>query len=297
MRLICRTPLERATLNGTRTWLEPLTTRIVSQCDGDGPLYVLVPGLGAEGEIFSLVANVLRDHGKRYVIIEPLGFGYREPSACNVTLSDAAEAAYTSGALTDEPAIYAGHSAGAMEAIELAKRNPNAIGLVLVNGTLDDLSDAIRRPLKYAWRHPHKVTQLASLVVYLTAKFPEFVLRKFERPGAITAVGWPLIARPRKLSGESLSLLVRRNRCPGAWRHLRTNRHYNLAAQAPELTVPVLAICGKRDPLATRPHRSRFLKACTASVDTVLLDTGHHCPIEAPEEVAAALIEFAKTIE
>jgi pimeloyl-ACP methyl ester carboxylesterase len=61
--------------------------------------------------------------------------------------------------------------------------------------------------------------------------------------------------------------------------------------------VPILAICGKRDPLATRPHRSRFLKACTVPVDTKLLDTGHHCPIEAPEEVAKALIEFAKTVK
>jgi pimeloyl-ACP methyl ester carboxylesterase len=229
--------------------------------------------------------------------VEPLGFGYRQPEFCGVTLSDAADVAFSSNVLSSEPAIYVGHSAGAMLALELATCNPQALGVALVNGILDDLSDVMQRPLRYAWRHPFKSSQLALLLVYLIAKFPEALLRLLERGGSITAAGWPLIARPRLLSNECLSLLVRSNRCPGAWRHLRANRLYDLVGRANDVKVPVLAICGRRDPLATHPTRSRFLAACTTQVRTVLLDTGHHSPLEAPAHVAHALVLFANSVE
>ena len=266
----------------------------------EGLSCVLLPGLGADGNIFSLVGDTLAVADRNVVILEAPGFGHRHPKESGVTLSEAADLVMKSGKLPEGPTIYVGHSAGAMEAIELTLRDPNARGLVMVNGTLDELSALIDKPLRRVWRFPRKAYFMAGLLVYLTGWLPEFVLRRLQRPRhLLTRLLRPMVAYPYKLSDRALHALVRHNRHRSAWRHFCANRHYDLAAQADKVKVPVLIIHGQHDPLATPSEKSTFvmrLQARGVPVSIDSFDAGHCLPVELPEAVAAAIIGFEEEI-
>ncbi len=258
---------------------------------------VLLPGLGAEGKVFVPVARRLQELGLTCTILELPGSGYRHPADSRVSVTKAAETLIESQILPDGPIVYVGHSAGGMQAIEAAKLDDRAVGVVLLNAVLDHVSDVIHQPWRHAWRHPVKAVSLASLLVFLKAPGPEWLVRRYERPRhPLTLTFWPMIARPWRLSAEDLRCLMRHGRCPGAWKALIHNRHYDLASHASEVKVPMLVVCGKRDPLGTKPHQSRFLAACEARTDVLEIDCGHCSTLEAPEEVAQALMAFVTSL-
>lgn len=274
---------------------------VTRQTSGEeGPWYVFLAGIGAEGEVFSLVADELEAAGKNVMVIEAPGFGYRDPRKKCVALSIAANEIVSSGKLPEGPIICVGHSAGAMMALELAKSTRHVMGIVTVNGILDDVARGIDRPFWWAWRYPRKAYFMAGLLIYLTARLPEFVLRRLEKPGHLLGLlFWPMIAKPWKLSARARHVLVRYNRCASAWPLLRANRHYDLPAQAELVTVPVHVLHGTHDPLATSPDKSPFLKRLRARevpVSIAPINAGHCAPVERPEVVASEIIGFGKEL-
>lgn len=262
----------------------------------DGVVFVLIAGLGAEYEIFSLVADALAVAGQNYILVEPPGFGYCDPKAASYTLQEAAELILDSPeVLRGRRLVYVGHSAGFMVAAELAATDRRAIGLVSVNGLLDGLAEVLNNP-RQAWRHPIKSLCLAGLLVYMCGWLPRFVQRILKKPGhPLTLMFWPLVARPRKLSKQALEALVDHNRCPSARAHLLFNRRYKYQCQAEALNVPLTVIYGQRDPLATPPEESDFLrKYCERhTANIVPSDTAHCTPVEAPHDVVVQLLRFA----
>lgn len=263
------------------------------------PIYVLIPGLGAEGKIWAYVAATLTNLGHEAVILEPPGFGYRRPRD-TYTLANAAKLVCTEEYLAlDRPIIYVGHSAGAMMALELAKADPRTIGLVFVNGLMDSASDIIHRPFRSSLRHPRIAWRLGTLVLGIILPLPpvavDFANRHYR---TFRWAFWPLVARPGRMPRVHFQLLFEANRCPGALRALRTNRHYDLPSHAPDIQWPFLAIVGRRDPLTTKPHRSRFLLALPVDgYELRVLEAGHVTPIETTHEVVAALLKFAQRLQ
>jgi len=269
--------------------------------DGRSSLsYVLLPGLGADGNVMSLVGEALAAADIGFVALEAPGFGPRHPKESGVSLGEAADVVMASGKLPGRPAIYVGHSAGAMEAIELAVRDLLAKGSVVVNGKLDEVSMLIDKPPRRAWRFPRKAYFMAALLVYLTGWLPKFVLRSLEKPGhPLTRLLRPMVAQPDKLSDRGLQVLVRHNRHRSAWRHFRANRHYDLLARADNIKVPVLVIHGEHDPLATSPGCSAFVRRLQdrgIPVEVIAFNAGHCLPVELPEAVAAATIGFGEEL-
>jgi pimeloyl-ACP methyl ester carboxylesterase len=279
-----------------RAFLESSNIRIARSYENGGVQFVLVPGLGAEGEVFSLLADCLSELKRSFVVLEPPGFGHRDPDEEGVALAHAADQVTRYGFINyNRPTIYVGHSAGAIEAIELACRNRNTIGIVVVNGLLDELANVIRRPLRYIWRYPVKAWCMSGLLLYMSGRLPKFLLRRLERPGhMLTRLLWPLIARPGKLNQETLRLLVHHNRCPSALQHLLANRNYDWSSLADKVTVPLLAIYGTRDPIDTPPDKSEFLRKCheTGRATAVPVKAGHCAQLEEPQLTAGLLVNF-----
>jgi pimeloyl-ACP methyl ester carboxylesterase len=269
--------------------------RVVSaQDNGRGLLYVLLPGLGAAGEVMQPLADCLVEAGHNYLIIEAPGHGYADPAGCGMSLQMSAQGVLNSGHVT-RPAIYVGQSGGGMLALELAHQDNRTMGVVLVNGLLDDISDLIHRPLRRGWRHPIKAYRLLGLLAYLTLWLPEFVLCRLECPGHwMGRSAKPLIKRPQDLSAPRLHLLVRHNRSRGAWRLLWANRHYDLPSQAGRLKQPLLVLTGLSDPLTTGIAASRFLQSCQVPVTVQEVDAGHCLQLEQPEVVATYLSRFGR---
>lgn len=281
-----------------REFLDPDVVRVVKEQPGFGPLFVLVPGLGSEGDVFAPLAEALYDRGAGFIVLEPRGAGWRDPRHCEVVVAEAAAHVAASGHINHPEVIYVGHSAGAMTAMELALASPDsAVGVVMINGVLDDTSRLLRRPMHFGLRHPRRALDFIRLLAYLVGWMPEFTLKRLERPGHwMTSFFRPMIAHPRQLSAEALAGLVRYNRCKGAIRYLRANRHYDLVAQAARVTVPVLAICGDSDPLATSPDESEFLRSFGGPVSVTTMATGHCSQLEAPHQVADAMVRFGRAV-
>jgi pimeloyl-ACP methyl ester carboxylesterase len=254
----------------------------------------MIAGLGARFEIFGPTAEYLDGS---YVLVDPLGFGYRNPRDHGVSLTDAADHLLKSEKLPDRPRIYVGHSAGALEAVELALADPKAVGLVMVNGLLDEISKVFNHPLRYMWRYPRKTLYIVNLLIYIHGWMPEFILRRMQQPGhPLTRLFRLVVAKPGELSSKALQTLVRDNRCPSALSQLLANRHYDMVSQAGKIGVPLLTVTGSQDRLTTPAFRSKFLKACPDHPKVVTWDAGHCIPAEMPLELAEELTKFRELL-
>ena len=262
----------------------------------DGPVVVLVHGLGGSHLNWDLLAPQLNDHARLYAIDLP-GFGRSEPGARRASVSaNAAVLHRFLDEVVDEPAVLIGNSMGGMLSILAAGERPDAVtGLVL-------LDPAVPGPKR----------ALDPLVAVMFAIYAvPFVGERFMRSRrtrqselarvreTLRLVGVDPDSLPPEVLDRSVTMLQEREDVEGMdraflvaarslLRLLVDPRRYRKAMAS--ITVPVLLVHGDRDRLVpvaaardiARRHPSwRYLE---------LADVGHVPQLQVPEQLATEVL-------
>jgi len=262
----------------------------------DGPVIVLVHGLGGSHLNWDLLAPLLNEHARLYAIDLP-GFGRSEPGDRRASVT--ANAAVLHRFLDEvvgEPAVLIGNSMGGMLSILAAGERPDAVtGLVL-------LDPAVPGPKR----------ALDPLVAVMFAIYAvPFVGERFMRSRrtrqselarvreTLRLVGVDPDSLPPEVLDRSVTMLQEREDVEGMdraflvaarslLRLLVDPRRYRKAMAS--ITVPVLLVHGDRDRLVpvaaardiARRHPSwRYLE---------LADVGHVPQLQVPEQLATEVL-------
>jgi len=268
-----------ATGSTVTRYLNRTDGRIAYDVDGDGPLIVLIPGMGDLRATYRFLAPVLRGAGYRVAATDLRGHG--DSDATFATYSDA-ETAGDVLALIEElggPAVIVGNSMGAAAAVMVAADHPDLVtGLVLVgpfvrNGKMSAMQRVLLRvamapiwaatawksymPKLYAGQHP------ADFDAYR-----DQVIAGLHRPGHAKA-----FSRTTHISHDAAE------------------------ARLAEVTAPVLVIMGDRDPDFPDPKAEASWIAGTLHGQAVMVsEAGHYPQAQQPDATSSAVLGFLQSV-
>jgi pimeloyl-ACP methyl ester carboxylesterase len=259
----------------------------------DAPTVVLVHGWTCALRFWAYQLRALAGEA-RLVAFDLRGHGRSEPARNRDYSTDAfaddLDAVLETCVPEGERAVLAGHSLGAMTIVAWAGRHPDAVARLaaaagLFNAGVGDLiSDAL------VVRVPGRLDRVKSVGARLALAAPAplppqptplshrlvryIALSPSASPAQVAFTEGMVLecrAQVRARTGASLSRL-------------------DLADAVEHLTVPTLVLAGERDRLTPPVHARRLAAALPAPVDLVEIpDVGHMAPLEAHEEVDAAL--------
>ena len=266
-----KTPIQNTTTNH----LSRPEGRIGYDVAGDGPLVVLVPGMGDLRAGYRFLAPALRDAGYRVACTDLRGHGD----------SDATFASYgdveTAGdilALIEElggPAIVVGNSMGAAAATIAAAEHPDVVsGLVLVGPFVrdGDIGAIQRLLLRLAMARPWAVSAWKAYMPKLYAgqrpadfaEYREQVIASLRRPGY----------------AKAFSLTTRTSHDPAEVR---------LA----DVSARTIVVMGERDPDFPDPRAEAEWIAQTLRAEVAMVpEAGHYPQSQQPEVTTDAVLHF-----
>jgi pimeloyl-ACP methyl ester carboxylesterase len=266
-----KTPIQNTTTNH----LSRPGGRIGYDVAGDGPLVVLVPGMGDLRAAYRFLAPALRDAGYRVACTDLRGHGD----------SDATFASYgdveTAGdilALIEElggPATVVGNSMGAAAATIAAAEQPDLVsGLVLVGPFVrdGDISAIQRLLLRLAMAQPWAVSAWKAYLPKLYAgqrpadfaEYREQVIESLRRPGY----------------AKAFSLTTRTSHDPAEVR---------LA----DVSAPTIVVMGERDPDFPDPRaEAEWIAQALRAEVTMVPEAGHYPQSQQPEVTTDAALRF-----
>lgn len=238
---------------------------------GEGPTFLLLHGVGLRAEAWNPVIDVL---SQRFRVVAPdmPGHGHSRMTRTPSMLSEYTDAV---APLLDQPAFVAGHSMGAMIALDLAARFPERIrGVAALN--------AIYR------REPKAQSAVraraAALDPHATAD-PAQTLDRWFGPDA----------SPERIACHQWL----RDVDPTAYKAAYTvfaNENGPSDNDLAALTCPAQFMTGRAEPNST-PEMSRQMAALTPHGSARVLDgAAHMMPMTHPDAVASELMTFAKGI-
>jgi pimeloyl-ACP methyl ester carboxylesterase len=249
--------------------------RIAYDVAGDGPLVVLVPGMGDLRSVYRFLAPALVEAGYRVASMDLRGHGD----------SDASFDVYDDVALGGDlvalvghlgaPAVLVGNSMGAGGATWAAAEAPESVaGLVLMGPFVRDVpvgtaaKVALRMALLRPWGR-------AAWKAYYRKLYPG------RRPADLT---------------EHIARIGAGLKPPEKWRAFsattRTS-HAPVEARLAEVTAPALVVMGEKDPDFPDPaSEAQFIAERLKGEVVMVPDAGHYPQAEYPEVVTPATIEF-----
>ena len=249
--------------------------RVAYDVDGDGPLVVLIPGMGDLRATFRFIAPVLRTAGHRVVVADLRGQG--DSDATFATYGDVE----TSGdivALIEElggPAFIVGNSMGAAVGVIAAAERPDLVsGLVLIdpfvrNGKVSAMMRLVQR------------VAMAPLWAPLVWKSYLPKLYAGRRPDDFDAYRNQVVASLRR---------------PGYARSFSRTTHTShdpAEARLAEVNTPTLVVMGEKDPDFPDPKGEAAWIAGVLRGDVVMVpDAGHYPQSQQPEVTGAAVLQF-----
>ena len=249
--------------------------RVAYDVDGDGPLVVLIPGMGDLRATFRFIAPVLRTAGHRVVVADLRGQG--DSDATFATYGDVE----TSGdivALIEElggPAFIVGNSMGAAVGVIAAAERPDLVtGLVLIdpfvrNGKVSAMMRLVQR------------VAMAPLWAPLVWKSYLPKLYAGRRPDDFDAYRNQVVASLRR---------------PGYARSFSRTTHTShdpAEARLAEVNTPTLVLMGEKDPDFPDPKGEAAWIAGVLRGDVVMVpDAGHYPQSQQPEVTGAAVLQF-----
>ncbi|MFZ0130101.1 MAG: alpha/beta hydrolase [Candidatus Dormiibacterota bacterium] len=253
--------------------------RVAYDVDGDGPLVVLVPGMGDLRATFRFIAPVLRTAGHRVAVADLRGQG--DSDATFATYGDVE----TSGdivALIEElggPAVIVGNSMGAAVGVIAAAERPDLVrGLVLIdpfvrNGKVSTMMRLVQR------------VAMAPLWAPLVWKAYLPKLYAGRRPDDFDAYRNQVVASLRR---------------PGYARSFSRTTHTShdpAEARLAEVNTPTLVVMGEKDPDFPDPKAEAAWIAGVLRGDVVMVpDAGHYPQSQQPEVTGAAVLQFLDTV-
>lgn len=264
--------------------------------DAEGPVVVLVHGLGGSHLNWDLLAPLLTGTARVFALDLP-GFGRSEPGGRRASVpANVAVLGRFLDEVVREPAVLVGNSMGGMISILTAAERRNSVrGLVL-------LDPAIPGPRKAL--DPLVALTFAAYAVPLVGE--RFLRRNRTRKDAVTRVRETLLlcgvdpdAVPQELIERSVSLLDERKDVEGMdraflaaarslLRILADPRRYRRAMAA--IGVPVLLVHGDRDRLVQVAAAREIAAAHPHWRYAELPDVGHVPQLQVPERVAKEIL-------
>jgi pimeloyl-ACP methyl ester carboxylesterase len=246
---------------------------------GEGPLVLLVPGMGDLRAGYRFLAPALRAAGYRVACTDLRGHG--ESDATFSSYGDE-ETADDVAALISElggPAVIVGNSMAAGSAVLAAARRPELVsGLVLVG-------PFVRNPATGAGRR---------------------VLLRVAMAPLWAAISWksylPKLYAGRKPAdfGEYRDQVVASLRRPGYARAFSiTTRTSHAAAEArlADVTAPVLVVMGEQDPDFPDPRTEADWIASALRAEVVMVpDAGHYPQSQRPDITTGAIQGFLEAV-
>ena len=249
--------------------------RIAYDVTGDGPLVVLVPGMGDLRSTYRFLAPALAAAGHRVVTTDLRGHG---DSDATFTSYGDVETAGDLVALLDElggPAVVVGNSMGAGAGVIAAADRPDLVsGLVLVGPFVRD--GAINGVMKLVFR-------IATLTPFAAMTWKSYAPRLYAgaKPADLDAYLAEVIASIRRPGyAKAFSLTTRLTHAPAE-------------ARIADVTAPVLVVMGELDPDFPDPRAEADWIATTLHAEVVMVpESGHYPQSQRPEIVADAVLGF-----
>ena len=249
--------------------------RVAYEVGGDGPLVVLVPGMGDLRATYRFLAPVLRAAGYRVACTDLRGHG---DSDTTFTAYGDEETAGDLTALIEAlggPAVVVGNSMGAGAAAIVAADRPDLVaGLVLVGPFVRNgpTGAGKRLLLRLAMARPWAASSWKSYLPKLYAgrrpeDFDEYrsrVVASLRRPGYARA----------------FSVTTRTDHDPAE-------------ARLGDIAAPTLVVMGDQDPDFPDPAAEAGWIAAALSAEVVMVpDAGHYPQSQQPEITAQAVVAF-----
>jgi 2-hydroxy-6-oxonona-2,4-dienedioate hydrolase len=225
----------------------------------DGPHIVLVHGVGATARYFVPLLHVL-DGRAPAAAVELPGIGSSSSSELPRGIPQQADVLAAWLRATGRlPAVLVGNSMGAQTVVELAVRHPGlAERLVLIGPTMDP---AARSPLR----------QIGRLLVDATVERPSLI--------ALTL-------------GDTF-----RTRRRAVYRNFRAALDHHIEARVPLVSVPILVIRGRRDPVVPRRWARALAGAAPQGRFVEVTGAAHATHHGRPRLVAELLLEVISAAE
>jgi pimeloyl-ACP methyl ester carboxylesterase len=246
---------------------------------GDGPLVVLVPGMGDLRAAYRFLAPELRDAGHRVASTDLRGHGDSDTA---FTSYGDVETASDVLALIEQlggPAIIIGNSMGAGAAVFAAAQQPDLVrGLVLLgpfvrNGKISTIQ---RLMLRAAMAPPWAAMSWKAYLPKLYAgrrpdDFDDYraqIVASLHRPG----------------HAKAFSLTTRTNHDPAE-------------ARLGDVTAPTLVVMGEQDPDFPDPRAEADWIAHALHAEVVMVpEAGHYPQSQRPDLTNEAVLRFLKTV-
>jgi pimeloyl-ACP methyl ester carboxylesterase len=254
--------------------------RIAYDLGGEGPLVVLVPGMGDLRTTYRFLAPSIRDAGYRVASTDLRGHGG----------SDTTFASYgdveTSGdvlALVEElggPAVIVGNSLGAGSAVLVAADRPELVrGLVLVGPFVRDGKVSAVQLL---------TQRIATTPLWAARVWKSYLPRLYagRRPADFEAYRARVVESLR-LPGHA-----------GAFSRTTHTTHKPAEARLSDVKAPTLVVMGELDPDFPNPKAEAEWIATTLRGEAVMVpEAGHYPQSQRPDLVAPAILRFLATLD
>jgi len=249
--------------------------RIGFDVAGEGPLVVLVPGMGDLRTAYRFLAPALRAANYRVACTDLRGHGDSDTTFSSYGDAETAEDILALIAELGGPAVLVGNSMGAGAAVLAAALSPDSIdGLVLVGPFVrnGDISAIQRIMLRIAMAGPWAVSAWKAYMPKLYAgrrpddfgEYRDSVVASLRRPGY----------------AKAFSLSTRTDHSPAQ-------------ARLGEVSLPTLVVMGEKDPDFPDPKaEAEWIANALAGTVVMVPEAGHYPQSQQPEITTEAIVRF-----
>jgi len=264
---------------GNTSYLDRPGGRIGYDVAGEGPLVVLVPGMGDLRAAYRFLAPALRAAGYRVACTDLRGHGDSDATFSSYGDEETADDVAALICELGGPAVIVGNSMAAGSAVLAAAQRPELVsGLVLVG-------PFVRNPAVGAGRRVLLRVAMAPLWAAISWKSYLPKLYAGRRPADF---------------GEYRAQVVAGLRRPGYARAFSlTTRTSHAAAEArlADVTAPALIVMGEQDPDFGDPAGEAAWIAQAIGAQVVLVpEAGHYPQSQRPDITTAAVLRFLATV-
>ena len=253
--------------------------RISYDVDGDGPLIVLVPGMGDLREAYRFLAPALRKAGYKVASTDLRGHG---DSDATFRSYGEVETAGDIVALIEElggPGVVVGNSMGAGSAVLVAAQRPDLVSaLVLIGPFVRDpkVSAMSRILLRLAMARPWAVTSWKAYLPKLYAG---------RRPDDFDTYRAQVVASLRRPGhAKAFSLTTRTSHAPAE-------------ARLADVATPTLVVMGERDPDFPDPKaEADWIAHALRGEIVVVPEAGHYPQSQRPDITTDAMLAFLESV-
>ncbi|MGO8885940.1 MAG: alpha/beta fold hydrolase [Streptosporangiaceae bacterium] len=253
--------------------------RIGYDIAGDGPLVVLVPGMGDLRAAYRFLAPVLRETGYRVACTDLRGHGDSDATFSSYGDEETADDVVALITELGGPAVIVGNSMAAGSAVLAAARQPDLVsGLVLVGPFVrNPAAGAMQRViLRVAMAPPWAATSWKSYLPKLYAG---------QRPADFGEYRAQVVASLHKPGhSKAFSLTTRTS-------------HAAAEARLPDVKAPVLVVMGVQDPDFPDPRaEADWIAAALGGQVVMIPEAGHYPQSQRPDITTAAVLRFLDSV-